>query len=371
LGYLDAFATSAILKDTQRRVEFVVKQTDTKKRFPFIVVGLLVLLAMVAFSGSALGQAGQARAGARESRVPVGGPSLYAREAGSGQPLIVLHGGPDFDTGYLLPELDRLADGYRLLYYDQRGRGKSAQGVRPEDVTLASDVDDLDRVRAHFRLDATALLAHSWGILLALEYALSHPTRVSHLILMNPAPASAVQLGVLRASYLAQLGSDMDRQREITASAAYKEGDPATVAARYRIHFKFGLRRAADYEKLMARMSAGFHSQGKDGILKAWAIEERLYHDTWQAPGYDLLPRIHELRIPTLVIVGEQDFIPTQIASEIAQAVPNATLVRISNCGHFAYMECGTDVRSAIDQFFRRTGGPPGRSESSPTRRTR
>ena len=105
----------------------------------------------------------------------------------------------------------------------------------------------------------------------------------------------------------------------------------------------------------MARMSAGFHSQGKEGIVKAWAIEERLYRDTWSTPGYDLLPRVRELRIPTLVIVGDEDFIPTQIAAEIAQAVPHATLVRLRECGHFAYMECGTDVRRAIDEFFQRT----------------
>jgi len=331
-----------------------------EKRFRFIVAGLIAFFGTAVSSGSAVGQVGQASAIARESRIPVGGPTLFAREIGHGQPLIVLHGGPDFDTGYLLPELDSLADGYRLLYYDQRGRGKSAERVQPEDVTLASDVDDLDRVRQHFRLDATALLAHSWGTVLALEYALKHPTHVSHLVLMNPAPASAAQLGMLRASYLAQLGSDMDRQREIMASAAYKEGDPATVTARYRIHFEHGLVRAADYEKLMARMSEGFHRQGKAGILKAWAIEERLYRDSWQAPGYDLLPRVRELRIPTLVIVGEQDFIPTQIAAQIAQAVPSATLVRIRDCGHFAYMECGADVRRAMDDFFRRTGRAPG-----------
>ena len=332
-----------------------------EKRFRFIVVSLVALLATAASSSSAVGQEGQTRGGARESRIPVGGPTLFAREIGRGQPLIVLHGGPDFDSGYLLPEMDSLADGYRLLYYDQRGRGKSAERVRPEDVTLASEVDDLDRVRQHFRLDATALLAHSWGTVLALEYVLKHPTQVSHLVLMNPAPASAAQLGVLRASYVAQLGSDMDRQREIMATAAYKEGDPATVAARYRIHFKHGLRRAADYEKLMARMSAGFHQQGKEGIVKAWAIEERLNRDTWQAPGYDLLPRVRALRIPTLVIVGEQDFIPTQIAAQIAQAVPSATLVRIKDCGHFAYMECGAEVRRAMDEFFRRTGQAPGK----------
>jgi proline iminopeptidase len=57
----------------------------------------------------------------------------------------VLHGGPDFDHSYLLPDLDRLSDSFRLIYYDQRGRGRSADGVRAEDVTLASDIADLDR----------------------------------------------------------------------------------------------------------------------------------------------------------------------------------------------------------------------------------
>jgi proline iminopeptidase len=298
---------------------------------------------------------GQTPAPAGELRVPVGAASLYARDVGRGRPLIVLHGGPDFDHAYLRPELDELADTYRLIYYDQRGRGKSAGNVRPEDVTLASDLDDLDKVRRYFRLDAPVLLAHSWGTVLALEFALRHPTLVSHLVLMNPAPASQAQVAKLRQSYVAQLGSDMDRQRAIQAGAAYKEGDPDAVAARYRIHFRHALQRPADYEKLMARMSAGFRDQGKDGILKAWAVEERLYRDTWSMPGYDLLPRLRSLRIPTLVIVGEQDFIPPSIASEIAQALPWATLVAIPNCGHFAYLECSSAVRSALNKFFTRT----------------
>ena len=296
----------------------------------------------------------QTPASTGDLRVPVGDASLYVRDVGSGRPLIVLHGGPDFDQAYLRPELDELADTYRLIYYDQRGRGKSAENVRPENVTLASDLSDLDAVRRHFRLDAPVLLGHSWGTLLALEFARRHPTRVSHLVLMNPAPVSQAQVATLRQSYVAQLGSDMDRQRAIQAEAAYKEGNPEAVASRYRIHFKYALQRPADYEKLMARMSAAFRSQGKDGILKAWAVEEQLYRDTWSLPGYDLLPKLRGLRVPTLVIVGEQDFIPPSIASAIAQALPEATLVTIPNCGHFAYLECGSAVRSALNNFFAR-----------------
>jgi proline iminopeptidase len=289
---------------------------------------------------------------ASESRIPVGNVSLYARSTGQGQPVIVLHGGPDFDHGYLLPELDQLKDAFRLIYYDQRGRGRSAEHVRPEEVTLASDVDDLDEVRQHFRLDAPVLLGHSWGTVLALEYALQHPTRVSHLILMNPAPASASDVAVLREAYLEKLGDDVDRQREIVASDAYREGNPDAVTARYRIHFKPALKRPEHYEALVARMEAAFHSQGKEGIVKARAVEDRLLRDTWQVPGYDLLPRLRGLRIPTLVIAGDHDFIPVDVASHIAQALPNAKLVTMRDCGHFAYLECPADVRSALNEFF-------------------
>jgi proline iminopeptidase len=324
-------------------------------------LGVAVLAAAhvaLSFSDSAGAAQTQGSAAPRESRVRNGGASLYSRDIGRGQPLIVLHGGPDFDHRYLLPDLDRFADAFRLIYYDQRGRGKSADGVRPEDVTLASDLDDLDAVRRHFQLETAALLGHSWGAVLALEFAIRNPARVSHLILMNPAPVSAGDLTLLRREYVRKLGADMDRQREILASAAYKEGDPDAVAARYRLHFTHALKRPEHYEKLMATMKEAFTSQGREGIVKARAVEDRLMHDTWELEGYNLLPKLGMLDIPTLVIYGDHDFIPAETATHIAHAIPKARLVTLSNCGHFAYLECPGDVRQAFADFFRRTGQP-------------
>jgi proline iminopeptidase len=204
----------------------------------------------------------------------------------------------------------------------------------------------------YFHLESAVLLGHSWGTVLALEYALRHPTRVSHLILMNPAPASASDYAVLREAYIQKLGADMDRQREIMASSAYQEGDPETAAARYRLHFKPALVRAEDYEKLMARMKAAFISQGGEGIVKARAVEDRLMSDTWKLDGYDLLPRLKNLSIPTLVIFGDHDFIPGVISQHIADAIPDSRLVTLKSCGHFAYLECPGDVRAALDDFL-------------------
>ena len=228
----------------------------------------------------------------RESRIPVGNAELYSREIGQGKAIIVLHGGPDFDHSYLLPELDRLSDSYRLIYYDQRGRGQSADGVKPEDVTLGSDIADIEKVRQYYHLDSVVLLGHSWGTVLALEYALRYPGRVSHMILMNPAPASEADYKQLRNDWLEKRAADMERRKAIADTAGYKEADPEAVIAYYRIHFKPALARSEDYEKLITRMQASFVRQGNAGILKARAVESRLMTETWSLSGFTLLPRL-------------------------------------------------------------------------------
>jgi proline iminopeptidase len=102
-------------------------------------------------------------------------------------------------------------------------------------------------------------------------------------------------------------------------------------------------------------MRAAFISQGKEGILKARAVEDHLMRDTWQVDGYDLLPKLQTLHIPTLVISGDHDFIPVEVAAHIARAIPDAQLITLMNCGHFAYLECPDDVRGALTGFFQRT----------------
>jgi proline iminopeptidase len=103
---------------------------------------------------------------------------------------------------------------------------------------------------------------------------------------------------------------------------------------------------------MMATMRAGFIRQGKEGIVKARAVEDQLMRDSWQRADYDLLPKLGSLRVPTLVIVGDHDFMTTA-GEHIARAIPNAELVTAKDCGHFAFLECPDAVRQAFDAFFR------------------
>ena len=318
------------------------------------VIRLAIVVAILLTCGAAPRTAGvgsQRDGTPRERRVAVGKGSLFVREIGHGPPIVVVHGGPDFDHSYLLPELDRLSDKYHLIYYDQRGRGKSAGGVQPEDVTLESEISDLDQVRESSQLPSTAVLGHSWGAVLAMEYAIRHPERVSRLILLNPAPASADDWAHFRQFYAEKLGADLDRLRALASTPGYKNGDPDAVAAYYRVHFRAALTRPEQVDTIVARLRASFT---RTGILKARAVETRLVAATWQNPRFNLLPGLARLAIPTLVIYSERDFIPPQAAEHIARAVQGARSVKLGDCGHFSYFDCPAKVHAAIDGLFQR-----------------
>lgn len=290
---------------------------------------------------------------ARESYVPVSSGRLYVREIGSGTPLVVLHGGPDFNHNYLLPELDGLASAFRLLYYDQRGRGKSSLDVSPDDVTIESEVDDLDRLREHLGLNELSLLGHSWGSLLAMEYATRRPDRVSQLVLMNSAPASHADLLHFRERRGAGEAENLAKMRDISARQPYARGDIKTEAEYYRAHFSATLRRPELLDAVVQRLRAHFSAAD---IIKARAIEQRLYDQTWLSPAYDLLPRLQQCRAHTLVIHGEHDFVPLDCARHITHAVPGARLVVIKESGHFSYLERLAEVSEAIVTSLRQNG---------------
>src|SRR6266571_5118398 len=102
-----------------------------------------------------------------QTTVELNGVRIYTRRVGDGPPVVVLHGGPGAHHDYLLPQYDRLALGRTLLYYDQRGGGRSPV-PRDTPVGWREHVADLEALRDHWGLDRVALLGYSWGGLLAL-----------------------------------------------------------------------------------------------------------------------------------------------------------------------------------------------------------
>jgi proline iminopeptidase len=185
-----------------------------------------------------------------------------------------------------------------------------------------------------------------------MEYASRHPERVTRLVLMNTAPASAADA----ARYLEHRRGDRppaeaEAMAGIAASAAFRAGDPAADVQYYRLHFRGALHRPELLDRVVPRLRAGWTPEG---VLMARAVEERLGEQTWFSPGYDLLPRLRRVTARTLVIHGEDDVIPVELVRHVADAIPGASLDVLPECGHFAYLEAPEAVEQGLAALFAR-----------------
>jgi proline iminopeptidase len=221
--------------------------------------------------------------------------------------------------------------------------------VEPEEVSLHSEIEDVDSVRAYFRLESVAVMGHSWGGLLALEYAMRHPERVSHLILLDTAPASFDDCRLFEQERHATAPEDAEMLRDLESRPGFAEGGLEARAAYYRVYFRVTLRPPELLDRLIEQLLVGVT---REGILKARAIGDRLWNETYESPTYNLLPQLTQLRVPTLVVHGDYDFVPLTCAAHIAEAVAGARLVVVPDCGHFSYLERPDAVRAALSEFF-------------------
>ena len=279
-----------------------------------------------------------------EGYAPVGGGiELYYRIVGKGLPLVAIHGGPDFDHRYLLPHMDRLADDYRVIYYDQRGRGESRGEVNLDDIRIETYVADLEGLRQLLGLETMAIMGHSWGGLVAMHYAIAHPERLSHLVLLNTAPASHDDFKLMREERMRKRLNVLERLGELTE--AYEAAVPDAVEEFYRLDF--GTTFARPYES--ARLDLHFP---RAQILSGRAIEAKLQEGLIWSPGFTLLPQLAAVRTPTLVIRGALDFIPRECDERIAAAIPGARLVELPGSGHFSYVDAPDAVRATIAEFL-------------------
>jgi proline iminopeptidase len=115
-----------------------------------------------------------------------GGARIFYQVAGSGHDtIVVVHGGPGAGINDIRPDLEPLADGRVVIFYDQRGGGRSEL---PKDTTLLTPqyfVGDLESVREHFQLQQMSLLAHSFGAIIVAEYARAHPDRIARMVFLS------------------------------------------------------------------------------------------------------------------------------------------------------------------------------------------
>ena len=98
-----------------------------------------------------------------EGYIETNGATLYYKTFGSGEPIVVLHGGPGFDHRQFLPFIEELAVNYKVILFDQRGTGLSSGSVDSDSINIDNFIADIDAVRETFDIEKMNLMGHSWG----------------------------------------------------------------------------------------------------------------------------------------------------------------------------------------------------------------
>lgn len=266
----------------------------------------------------------------------INGTQLFYLEVGQGLPCLVMHGGLGFDHTYLHPWLDPLQDTLRLIYYDHRGNGRSG---RPPVETLTFDqlAADADALRAHLGCEMIGIIGHSFGGFIALQYALLYTRRVSHLILLDTAPA-------------------WDYADEIVANATRKGASEEILAL-------LDLEQCttdAQLECSIPRISFLYYHRFDPGVAER-VFSKTIFSGSATGRGgqllrdYNVANRLSEITAPALIITGRDDFLtPPSQSERLKKGIPNAELMICEQSGHFPYIEKSEVFFTAVRQWVDR-----------------
>ena len=310
-------------------------------------------LAALLFAG-ALGCAHASPSGApiREGHLAASdGTKLYYRLEGAGPDTVVaIHGGPGVDLESIRADFLPLAARHTVIFYDQRGAGRSDLPADKALLTADKQVSDLEDVRRHFGLEKMTLVAHSYGPLLAASYALAHPDRVQAMVFFGPVPPyqgdlwkrvdAAMTKGVTPAM-TAKMADAERRLQDPNADARQACQDYWAVALRPRL---------AEPDRSLPLLKSDLCASDPRGIRYGLTTTNAAVMESYGK--WDLREPLRALQVPVLVVHGEEAAIPMDMVEAWATSLPHARLLKVPRAAHFAYAEQPALVWPEVEKFL-------------------
>lgn len=261
----------------------------------------------------------------------VNGVRLYYEARGEGRAVVLVHG---FGCGIRSwdPQADALARAYRVIAYDVRGHGLSEAPADPAAYSQALSIEDLRGLLAHLGIARAAVIGLSMGGNIALNFALAHPTMVAALV-------------------VADTGAGSDGTADWNATA---EGFAHVLDTG-------GMEAFADLamaSPLFARYAAT--APEAERSLRACLMTHRargLAHTARQVLAkrptlYSLEDRLAALRVPTLLVVGEDDEPCRKVHDFMARTIPGARAVVLPGTGHLTNLESPAEFNTLVTRFL-------------------
>jgi proline iminopeptidase len=268
-----------------------------------------------------------------------GGKIYYEMTGGgSGTPLIVVNGGPGFDHTYLhiSTAWDALGKNRRIIFYDQRGDGRSSPLKPGQSCNLADQIADLEALRAHLGFEKWDMLGHSWGGYLSMAYSARYPGHISHLMMVDSAAPKWSDTLFLFSQIFPEI-----TERRTGYTFADEMGDKAASDASIHDYLTMLFYSAEKRDAFVSQMGAGaYRKQVFQAVIS-------------DLPRFDLNPELSKYKFPVMVMTGRYDInVAPLVAYKIHEAIPGSHFVVFERSGHIPFYEEPDAFVHAAEEFL-------------------
>jgi proline iminopeptidase len=277
--------------------------------------------------------------------VPINGIKIHYYVSGKGPVCLLPSPGWGPSLGYLKSTLQPLENFFTIVYYDTR---MSGQSTRPADSTKYTSKDfmnDMDSLRIYLKQEKVWIMGHSAGGFQVLNYGIHHSDQLKGIIVLN-----------------GLAGQDRLRSAQLTQIVLKRKGQPYYEKGADILFGKdttnYSLEQSIQYI-----LPFYFHDPAKmNAFLKldVSQLSEQANRYT-TAAGFDteyLFPDLRKITVPTLVVVGDDDFICDKIsqADRIAKNIPSSSQIVIKDAGHFSWIEQPKQFLDGCEQWLKKQG---------------
>ena len=258
---------------------------------------------------------------------PIRDLMMYYEEQGTGEPLVLILGaGGDLQAWAF--QVPALAQGFRVITFDNRGAGRTSAPDRP--YTIAQMADDLAGLLDHLKVTKAHILGHSMGGAVAQEFALKYPARVNKLILVSTAASFDGATANLVKSWVDVRRSNMSREQVARMTANWL------------------------YSAELLDDPARFEGSIKNSLANPYPQPDHAFIRQAQAVlAFDTRRRAAAIKAPTLVLAGREDIlVPPGRSEKLAALIPGAKSQTLSG-GHVGIVEFAGEYNVAILAFLK------------------
>ena len=258
------------------------------------------------------------------------GTRLCINANGSGKSLILLAGGPGLNATYLQGIVDSVSLHYNCIVPDGRGTGKSVlKTVDSASLTMDRYLDDLEILRKHLNLEKLTLVGHSWGGMLAMEYASKYPERIEKMVLLAPGGPTTKFFAYFNDNIMSRL-----HEEDVAELHHLNSVKQPALAAMIPGYF-FNRQRGLAFKKVM--MSNPVF--GQEGVSKYTMA-------SYVADEGRRLKALGNYKGPVYIIQGRQDPIGESTDYEIKDYLPQTQIYFIEKSGHMPWLEDPEPVKN-------------------------